>query len=119
MANPVLSAPRRFILAGGFALAVAAAPAVAAIAGVDAFPANPLACPGGEEEDQFTGICIPHTVPNSPFSSIPGNPDLPAVDGIPCTGANSGQCIGLAENAPAYVPPTSSIGSSPTVTGVS
>ena len=43
---------------------------------------------------------MPHTVPNSPFfSSIAGNPDLPAVDGIPCTGRNTGECIGLAEDA--------------------
>ena len=55
MANPVLSAPRRFILAGGFALAVAAAPAVAALAGVDAFPANPLACPGGAAAHRTPG----------------------------------------------------------------
>lgn len=112
--------PRRLVIAGGFALAVAAAPTLTAFA----VPVSaPLAdCPGGEESDQFTGICVPHTVPNSgasPFSSIPGNPDIPAVDGIPCTGGNSGQCIGLAEDAPQYVPPTSSVGSSPTVYGVS
>src|SRR6476661_10490624 len=79
---------RRLILAGGFAVAVAAAPAIA----VFTLPSSsvPLAqCPGGEEEDLYTGICVPHTVPNSgtsPFSSIAGNPDLPAVDGVPCTG---------------------------------
>ena len=71
----------------------------------------------------YTGVCVPHTVPNSPastpFGSIAGNPDIPEIDGIPCTGANSGQCIGLAEDAPQYVPPTSSVGSSPTVHGVS
>jgi hypothetical protein len=111
---------RRLILAGGFALAVAAAPAVAVFAGPSAAPAAPVAqCSGGEEPDQFTGICIPHTVPSSPFSSIPGNPDLPSIDGIPCTGRNSGQCIGLAEDAPQYVPPTSSVGSSPTIHGSS
>lgn len=76
----------------------------------------------------YTGVCVPHTVPNSPatpaapaspFGSIPGNPDVPEIDGIPCTGNNSGQCIGLAEDAPQYVPPTSSVGSSPTVHGSS
>ncbi|BBY26054.1 intersectin-EH binding protein Ibp1 [Mycolicibacterium sediminis] len=114
--------PRRLVIAGGFALAVAAAPALTAFA-VPVNPSAPLAdCPGGEEADQFTGACVPHTVPNSgasPFSSIPGNPDVPAIDGIPCTGGNSGQCIGLAEDAPQYVPPTSSVESSPTVYGVS
>jgi len=105
MATFELSA-RRLIIAGGFAVAVAVAPAIA----VFAVPSDsvPLAqeCPGGEEPDQFTGVCVPHTVPNagSAFSSIPGNPDVPAVNlpggggAIPCTGHNSGECIGLAES---------------------
>ena len=118
MAISDLSA-RRLVLAGGFALAIAAAPAVAAFTAPAPAPGVVAApCTGGEEADTFTGACIPHTVPSSPFSSIPGNPDVPAIDGIPCTGRNSGQCIGLAEDVPQYVPPTSSIGSSPTVTGV-
>ncbi|WP_319455175.1 MULTISPECIES: intersectin-EH binding protein Ibp1 [unclassified Mycobacterium] len=116
------SSARRLLLAGGFALAVAAAPAVAAFTAPSVGPASHVAaCPTGEEEDNFTGVCLPHTVPNSPaspFGSIPGNPDIPEIDGIPCTGHNSGQCIGLAEDAPAYVPPTSSVGSSPTVHGM-
>jgi len=115
MATLQLSA-RRLILAGGFAVAVAAAPAVAAFAVPGSTPAQPLAqCPAGEEEDLYTGICLPHTVPNSPLSSIPGNPDLPAVDGVPCTGRNTGECIGLAESqeGSAFVPPQSSISSSP------
>jgi hypothetical protein len=118
-----LELSKRLILAGGFAVAVAIAPAV----GVFALPSasTPLAqCPAGEEEDQFTGTCIPHTVPNSgsSFSSIPGNPSLPAVNlpggggSIPCTGHNSGECIGLAEESQAEGPqpvPRSTISSSP------
>jgi len=109
---------RRLILAGGFAVAVAAAPAI----GVFTLPSSsvPLAqCPAGEEEDLYTGICVPHTVPNSgtsPFSSIAGNPDLPSVDGIPCTGHNSGECIGLAEESEAVGPapvPRSTVSTSP------
>jgi hypothetical protein len=108
---------RRLILAGGFAVAVAAAPAIAVFTVPSA--SVPLAqCPGGEEEDVYTGICVPHTVPNAgaPFSSIAGNPDLPSVAGIPCTGHNSGQCIGLAEEAQAMGPqpvPRSTVSSSP------
>jgi hypothetical protein len=111
---------RRIILAGGFALAVAAAPAAAAVALPWASSASTLAdCASGEDTDQFTGECVPFVVPNSPspFTTIPGNPDIPEIDGIPCTGRDSGQCIGLAEDAPQYVPPTSSVESSPTVTG--
>jgi hypothetical protein len=106
---------RRLILAGGFAVAVAAAPAIAVVS----LPSTsaPLAqCPAGEEEDVYTADCVPHTVPNSPLGSIPGNPSLPEVGGIPCTGANSGQCIGLSEEAQAEGPqpePRSTISSSP------
>jgi hypothetical protein len=119
---------RRLILAGGFAVAVAAAPAIAVFA-VPAPDAAPVAqCPSGEEPDQFTGVCVPHTVPNAgaQFSSIPGNPSLPAVNlpggggSIPCTGHNTGECIGLAEEGAAMGPqpvPESTVGSSPTVTG--
>lgn len=109
---------RRFILAGGFALAVAAAPAVGAFAVTPALPGTALAaCAGGEDEDMYTSNCVPNLVPNSPFSTPAGNPDLPEIDGIPCTGRDSGACIGLAEDAPQYVPPTSSVGSDPTITG--
>ncbi|OBG82526.1 intersectin-EH binding protein Ibp1 [Mycobacterium sp. NS-7484] len=118
---------RRLILGCGFGLAVAAAPAVAVLTVPDSSgPA--LACPSGEEEDLYSGQCVPHTVPNSPsgFGGIPGNPNLPAVHApggggaIPCTGANTGECIGLAEEAQSQGPaatPESTIGSSPTVHG--
>ncbi|MCW2731785.1 MAG: hypothetical protein JWR13_2601 [Mycobacterium sp.] len=111
---------RRLVLAGGFALAVAAAPAVAAFAVPSVIPASHMAdCASGEDADQYTGECVPFAVPNSPapFSTPAGNPDIPEIDGVPCTGRDSGACIGLAEDAPQYVPPTSSVGSSPTVTG--
>src|SRR6478672_9524682 len=107
---------RRLLLAGGFAVAIAAAPAVAV-----AIPSNSAptiaACPGGESEDTFTGECTPDLVPNSPE---PGQTTaaggLPEVDNIPCTGANSGQCIGLSEEQQSEGPiavPHSSVSSSP------
>ena len=91
--------------------------------------ATPLAqCPAGEEPDLYTSLCVPHLVPNAgtPYSVIGGNPDLAAVNipggggAIPCTGHNSGQCIGLSEEAASEGPaavPRSTVGSSPTVTG--
>ena len=117
MAISDLSA-RRIVLAGGFALAIAAAPAIAAFPVPVAAP-GVLAddCAGGEEPDTFTGTCVPHTVPSSPFSTPAGNPDIPEVAGVPCTGVNTGQCIGLAEDAPDYVPPSSSENNTPTATG--
>jgi hypothetical protein len=91
---------QRLILAGGFAVAIAAAPAIAVFAAPTPDVA-PVAqgCAGGEEPDQFTGNCVPHTVPNSGsvFSTQPGNPDVPEINGVPCLGHNSGNCIGLAE----------------------
>jgi hypothetical protein len=120
---------RRLIFAGGFAVAVAAAPAIAFVAGPTP-AATPLAqCPGGEEHDPYTSLCVPHLVPNAgqPYQAIGGNSDLAAVSvpggggsAIPCTGHNSGQCIGLAEEDAAMGPqavPHSTFGSSPTVTG--
>ena len=117
-------AARRLILAGGFAVAVAAAPAIAVFAVPTSVPVPLAQCPGGEEEDLYIGVCVPHTVPNagSPFQAIPGNPSLPAVTlpggggAIPCTGHNSGECIGLAEEAQAEGPqpvPRATFGGSP------
>ena len=96
-------APRRLILAGGFAIAIAIAPAAAFVAyPTHAMDSKPLAaCDAGEEEDVFTTTCTPFMVPNSPegFSSTAANPDIPEIDGVPCTGGrSSGACIGLAEN---------------------
>ncbi len=127
MATTKFSA-RRLMIAGAFAAAAAAAPAIAVVA-MPTPAATPLAqCPGGEEPDLYTSICVPHLVPNAgdPYQAIGGNQDLIAVTipggggAIPCTGHNSGQCIGLAEEAASEGPavtPRSTIGSSPTVTG--
>ncbi|MCW2624506.1 intersectin-EH binding protein Ibp1 [Mycobacterium sp.] len=106
---------RRLIIAGGFVVAVAAAPVAAAIAvpsGASSAPAV-AACANGESEDLFTGQCTPDMVPNSPVVSTINGGSLTEVDGIPCTGANSGQCYGLSENAVPEVVPHSSVSSSP------
>lgn len=105
---------QRLLVTTGFALAVAAAPVVMAVASVPATSTSPVACAAGEEEDAFTGDCSPSLAPHTggtmqgpdysanfsqPISPINGaNPDIPEIDGIPCLGNNSGQCIGLAEN---------------------
>jgi len=111
---------RRLLLAGRFAVAIAAAPAVALFAVPGAGDSAPAiaACPGGETEDQFTNICVPDIVPNSPpqFSSTSPVGGLPEIDGIPCTGHNSGECIGLAEEQQAQGPavvPHSEVSASP------
>ena len=109
---------RRLILAGGFALAIAIAPAVAIVAH-PTHSAPLAACDSGEEEDVFTTTCTPFMVPNSSqgFSTTAANPDIPEIEGIPCTGGrSSAACIGLAEDQAAAGPqpvPRSTISSSP------
>jgi hypothetical protein len=96
----------RLILAGGFVLAVAVAPAVELLG--QSGPGVPVAaCNSGEEEDVFTTTCTPFLVPNSPegFTTTAANPDIPEIDGIPCTGRDSGACIGLSEEQEAAGPP--------------
>ena len=122
------SVGRRVLLAGGFSIAIAAAPAVAFIASPSSAPAPAIACPAGESEDLYTDQCIPEMVPNQPGGNYPttssggGNTtystpgdsnSLPEVQGIPCTGRNTGECIGLQENQVPAVSPHSSISSSP------
>ncbi|HVQ51539.1 MAG TPA: intersectin-EH binding protein Ibp1 [Mycobacterium sp.] len=115
MATMMLPA-RRLILAGGFAVAVAVAPAVAIFAGPVNSAPTIAACTGGESEDTFTGMCTPDLVPNSPEAGQTSPGGLPEVDNIPCTGGNSGQCIGLSEEEQSEGPmavPHSSVSSSP------
>lgn len=120
MANISVEA-RRLYLAAVLALAVVGAPAVALMAMPDAAVSTPLAaCTGGEEEDVYTTTCVPFMVPNSPdssgFTTTAANPDIPEIQGIPCTGHDSGACIGLSEEQQDLGPqpvPRSTIEASP------
>ncbi len=110
---------RRLYLAAFLALAAVGAPALAVLAMPDAAVSRPLAaCTGGEEEDLYTTTCVPFMVPNSPddsgFTTTAANPDIPEIDGVPCTGRDSGACIGLSEDQMGPQPvPRSTIESSP------
>jgi hypothetical protein len=110
---------RRLAIAGGFALAVAAAPAVAAFTIPSTGPAPAVAaCAPGEVVNPADGACVPgpvNTRPGEISNSTPGDAgSVPEVQGIPCTGANTGQCIGLQEEQqPPVVQPRSTISSSP------
>ena len=125
MAKPP-SVGRRILLAGGFSIAIAAAPAAAFVMSSAPQTASTVACPAGEVEDIYIGECVPEMAPNTPggnyptasgegiTSSTPGDAgSVPEVQGIPCTGANTGQCIGLQEEQVPAVEPRSSISSSP------
>ena len=124
---------QRLLLAGGFTLAITAAPIVAALSASATGPGTPAVatCPAGETLDTASGACKPVTdqtvptpnpiepgsqtlQPGSMTGSQPGNTGrLPEVDGIPCNGSNTGLCIGLSENNTTAVPqPKTSISSS-------
>jgi hypothetical protein len=101
---------------GAFIVAAAGAPAIAAFS----MPEPGIAqaqCTGGEEADQFTTTCVPFMAPNtgSGFTTTAANPDVPEIDGIPCTGGNSGACMGLSEDQSLLpnVTPRSTFSSSP------
>jgi hypothetical protein len=120
MANLSIPSPR-LVLAVGLALVAFGAP-VAVIAAPMAADSTPLAaCSSGEEEDTFTTTCVPFLVPNSPddsgFTTNAANPDIPEIQGVPCTGGrSSGGCIGLEEEQQDMGPqpiPRSTISSSP------
>lgn len=115
---PFTTPVRRLLLAGGFVVTIAAAPAVALFAVPAAGPSAPVAaCPNGEVEDLYTDICTPEMSPNQPGGvsySTPGDTNsVPEINGIPCTGRNTGQCIGLSEEQSPYVAPQSTLSSSP------
>ena len=105
---------RRLILACGLAFAGAAAPAATLLFLPRGMPS--ASCPAGESEDLYTDVCVPEVAPNAAGGNWPsgGMGPLPEVSGIPCTGANTGECIGLRESqGPGFVPPHSSLSSSP------
>lgn len=76
-------------------------------------------CPPGESLDFRTDVCVP----TPPSNIVQITPDeygsLPEVDGVPCTGGNSNECIGLAEESAAAGPtpsPSSSFSGEVTTT---
>ena len=73
MMTVVTNATRRLLLAGGFALAVAAL--IGAIAAYDGAPALPAvaSCPDGEVLDEVTGGCLP-APDQTPTTFNPINP---------------------------------------------
>lgn len=81
-------------------LMAAAALAAMAVSVVTSSPASPAPgekCPTYETFDPRTGICMPGLPPDIVAETTAPEGGLPVVDGIPCTGQNSYECIGLAE----------------------
>lgn len=82
---------RRFVIAGGFAIAVAIAPAVGLLAGTSAPSGTQnLACDAGLEEDPYTYACVPHTVPGG----VGGDSGAPSEQELTsCSGGDRSDCL--------------------------
>ena len=105
---------RRLLVAGGFAVATVAAPAVLALSG----PASPAllgetSCPPGMTANPVSGSCFESGNEQAPGPVEAAPNQLGQVDGIPCTGHNTGECIGLSEEQVPEVHPHSSVSSCP------
>jgi hypothetical protein len=94
----------RLLIAGGFAVAIAAAPVMVTLATPTGTIGNAVAdCPSTEILDPAPPTQNPINPENTtlqPGSLTEGTGtgsvgELPTVDGIPCNGGNTGQCIGL------------------------
>ena len=81
---------RRVIVAGGFAVAVAIAPAIGFLAGPTPTGTQNVACGAGLEEDPYTYACVPHTVPGGVggATGAPSEQELTA-----CSGVHRSQCL--------------------------
>jgi hypothetical protein len=98
---------RRLIIAGAFALA-AAAPLVAVTTSMPSGPPSQLAaCATGEDEDLYSGHCVPYLVPNSPAGvTVPGTAQCPpGVNGQECTSSTTTELDSPQPQMPAPVPP--------------
>jgi len=111
---------RRLILAGGFALTVAAAPMVAAFTAPSTGPAPTAVaeCPDGQTLNPGTGECMASAQDGSgdiSYSTPGDHNSVPEVQGIPCTGSNTGECIGLQniQDAPSVEPTSTLEGAQP------
>jgi hypothetical protein len=89
-------AERQLLLVCGIAAVVAAA---ALGLGTTGPPATSMSvkCAAEESEDSFTGVCVPKPAPSVVEITTSDFAGVPEVDGVPCTGGNSYECIGLAE----------------------
>lgn len=102
---------QRLLVAGGFAIATVAAPVLFAL-GSPASTAllGDTHCPPGMTENSVSGSCSSsgNNQGPGPVEAVPNQ--LGEVDGIPCTGRNTGECIGLSEEQAPQGHPHSSVG---------
>jgi hypothetical protein len=96
MSNPVPL--RRLLLVVGIAATLAAV-ALGVLATGSPATSVSVKCPARESEDTFTGVCVPELSPSIVEVTTSDFGGVPEVDGVPCTGGNSYECIGLAEES--------------------
>lgn len=105
---------RRLLVAGGFTIATVAAPAVLALGSpMSTALLGDTSCPPGMTENPVSGSCFGSGNDQAPGPVQAGPNQLGQVDGIPCTGRNTGECIGLSEEQVPGMHPHSSLSSSP------
>lgn len=106
--------PRRLLVAGGVAFATVAAPAVFALSSPStATLLGDTNCPPGMTENPVSGSCFAGGNDQAPGPAQGPTNQLGEINGIPCTGHNTGECIGLSEEQVPQVQPHSSVSSSP------
>jgi len=87
----------RLLIAGTFTFAALVAPTAATLIGPDTSTVPVAECEPGMIYDPISGSCS--SEPQKPMHvDAPSGSGLTEVDGIPCTGRNTGECIGLAQN---------------------
>jgi hypothetical protein len=108
------SRTRRVVVAGGFALAIAAAPAAALLAPGAPATAPVAACPAGEVEDLYTLHCIPSLSPNvkngiypTKSPNVSAETNVPKLEGVPCPGSIPGECL---QRTPGHAPTPGHVG---------
>jgi hypothetical protein len=98
--------PRAKSRRGFLAMAACASLAAAVLSQLVLGPPTSTAtnCPAGETKNERTGVCVP--APPKDVVEITTEPwiGLPEIDGVLCTGHNSYECIGLAEESRAAGP---------------
>ncbi len=73
-----------------------------------------MPCPGNVAESLVIQGCLPGTEPPADSLDMRGPDEVPKVNGIPCTGDDTGTCIGLSQLPSADVPePDTSVRHSP------
>ncbi len=73
-----------------------------------------MPCPGNVSESLVIQGCLPSVDPPADGLDLRGPNQVPKVDGIPCTGSNTGTCIGLSRLPSAEAPePDTTVRQSP------